>query len=45
MSSMVIYAYESTYKILSIPQKSLNKLINMIFDEFAKVFDREAKRH
>ncbi len=35
------YAYEATHRILSIPQKSLNELINMIFDEFAKVFDLE----
>ncbi len=35
------YAYEATHEILSIHRKSLDKLINMIYDEFAKVFDME----
>ncbi len=35
------YAYEATHWILSIPLKSLDKLINMIYNEFAKVFDME----
>ncbi len=33
------YAYGATCRILSIPGNSLDKLINMILDEFAKVFD------
>ncbi len=32
------YAYESTHRILSTPLKSLDKLINMISDEFTEVF-------
>ncbi len=35
-----LYACEATHIILSIPRK-LDKLINMIFNEFAKVFDME----
>jgi len=35
------FAYEATHGILSIPRKSLDKLINMIYDEFAKVYDME----
>ena len=35
------FAYEATHGILSIPRKSLDKLINMIYDEFARVYDME----
>ena len=36
-----LYAHESTYEILTIPRKTVDKIINMIFDEFTKVFDME----
>ena len=35
------YVHESTYEILSITRKSLDKIINMVFDDFAKEFDME----